>query len=165
MKKQLFCTIFFVLLISVCFGQKPYKVVFYNLENFFDTINDPEVKDDEFTPEGPKKWNTAKYNKKLGNIDWTRPAVEIERLIRGLNPWPSAYTSWSDKTMKIWEAEVLDKESGQAPGTVAEVDKKTFAVQTGKGMLKILSLQLPGKKRMDTDAFLRGNQIKIGEIL
>ena len=55
MKKQLFCTIFFVLLISVCFGQKPYKVVFYNLENFFDTINDPEVKDDEFTPEGPKK--------------------------------------------------------------------------------------------------------------
>ena len=54
MKKQLFCTIFFVLLISVCFGQKPYKVVFYNLENFFDTINDPEVKDDEFTPEGPK---------------------------------------------------------------------------------------------------------------
>ena len=61
MKKQLFCTIFFVLLISVCFGQKPYKVVFYNLENFFDTINDPEVKDDEFTPEGPKKWNTAKY--------------------------------------------------------------------------------------------------------
>ena len=46
MKKQLFCTIFFVLLISVCFGQKPYKVVFYNLENFFDTINDPEVKDD-----------------------------------------------------------------------------------------------------------------------
>ena len=69
MKKQLFCTIFFVLLISVCFGQKPYKVVFYNLENFFDTINDPEVKDDEFTPEGPKKWNTAKYNKKLGNIE------------------------------------------------------------------------------------------------
>lgn len=66
MKKQLFCTIFFVLLISVCFGQKPYKVVFYNLENFFDTINDPEVKDDEFTPEGPKRWNTAKYNKKLG---------------------------------------------------------------------------------------------------
>lgn len=40
MKKQLFCTIFFVLLISVCFGQKPYKVVFYNLENFFDTINE-----------------------------------------------------------------------------------------------------------------------------
>lgn len=52
-----------MLLISFSFAQKPYKVVFYNLENFFDTINDPEVLDDEFTPDGPKKWNTAKYNK------------------------------------------------------------------------------------------------------
>ena len=69
MKKHLFFTISFVLLLTVCFGQKPYKVVFYNLENFFDTINDPEVRDDEFTPDGPKKWNTAKYNKKLSNIE------------------------------------------------------------------------------------------------
>ena len=118
------------------------------------------------TKQGETGTDYAKQlNKKMGDIDWTKSAVEIERLIRGLNPWPSAYTTWNDKTMKIWEAEVLDKESGQAPGTVAEVDKKTFAVQTGKGMLKILSLQLPGKKRMDTDAFLRGNQIKIGETL
>ncbi len=118
------------------------------------------------TKQGETGTDYAKQlNKKMGDIDWTKSAVEIERLIRGLNPWPSAYTAWNDKTMKIWEAEVLDKESGQAPGTVAEVDKKTFAVQTGKGMLKILSLQLPGKKRMDTDAFLRGNQIKIGETL
>ncbi len=118
------------------------------------------------TKQGETGTDYAKQlNKKMGDIDWTKSAVEIERLIRGLNPWPSAYTAWNDKTMKIWEAEILDKESGQAPGTVAEVDKKTFAVQTGKGMLKILSLQLPGKKRMDTDAFLRGNQIKIGETL
>lgn len=55
--------------IVVCFAQKPYKVMFYNLENFFDTINDPEVRDDEFTPEGPKQWNSAKYNKKLANIE------------------------------------------------------------------------------------------------
>lgn len=55
MKKQLFCTIFFVLLISVCFGQKPYKVVFYNLENFFDTINDPEVKDERVYPRRTQK--------------------------------------------------------------------------------------------------------------
>ena len=118
------------------------------------------------TKQGETGTDYAKQlNKKMGDIDWTKPAVEIERLIRGLNPWPSAYTHLAGKTLKIWKAEVLDKESGQAPGTVAEVDKKTFAVQTGKGMLKILSLQLPGKKRMDTDAFLRGNQIKIGETL
>ena len=69
MKKLLIPSIFFVLLISFSFAQKPYKVVFYNIENFFDTINDPEVLDDEFTPEGPKKWNTTKYNKKLSNIE------------------------------------------------------------------------------------------------
>ena len=69
MKKLLLVTALFALLISFSFAQKPYKVVFYNLENFFDTINDPEVHDDEFTPEGPKKWNSAKYNKKLANTE------------------------------------------------------------------------------------------------
>lgn len=68
MKKLLFTGIFAALILA-CFAQKPYKVVFYNLENLFDTINDPEKLDDEFTPEGPKKWNSAKYNKKLGNIE------------------------------------------------------------------------------------------------
>ena len=70
MKKRLIFTGLLALLFAACcFAQKPYKVVFYNLENFFDTINDPEVNDDEFTPEGPKKWNTTKYNKKLSNIE------------------------------------------------------------------------------------------------
>ena len=70
MKKRLIFTGLLALLFAACcFAQKPYKVVFYNLENFFDTINDPEVNDDEFTPEGPKKWNSVKYAKKLGNTE------------------------------------------------------------------------------------------------
>lgn len=69
MKKLLLATAFFAIVISFSFAQKPYKIVFYNIENFFDTINDPEVHDEEFTPEGPKKWNTAKYNKKLANME------------------------------------------------------------------------------------------------
>ena len=69
MKKRLIFTLFLAAFVVMCFAQKPYKVMFYNLENFFDTINDPEVHDDEFTPEGPKKWNSAKYFKKLGNIE------------------------------------------------------------------------------------------------
>lgn len=69
MKKRLIFTGLLALLFAACcFAQKPYKVVFYNLENFFDTINDPEV-NDEFTPEGPKKWNSVKYAKKLGNTE------------------------------------------------------------------------------------------------
>ena len=69
MKKRLIFTLLLAAFIVACFAQKPYKVMFYNLENFFDTINDPEVLDDEFTPEGPKRWNSAKYYKKLGNIE------------------------------------------------------------------------------------------------
>ena len=68
MKKFLF-TGLFAALIAVCFAQKPYKVVFYNFENLFDTIHDPGVYDEEFTPEGAKQWNTTKYNKKLANLE------------------------------------------------------------------------------------------------
>ena len=68
--KRIFLTGLFASLIAVaCFAQKPYKVGFYNFENLFDTIHDPGVLDEEFTPEGPKKWNSAKYNRKLGNIE------------------------------------------------------------------------------------------------
>ena len=69
MKKNLLTGLVAVLIAVACFAQKPYKVVFYNFENLFDTINDPGVSDEEFTPEGPKKWNTVKYEKKLANLD------------------------------------------------------------------------------------------------
>ena len=99
-------------------------------------------------------------DKKLGNIDWNNGAEEIERLIRGLNPWPSAYTMWEDKVMKIWEAEVVEGEEKSETGTIVKVEKDGFFVQTGKGLLKITQLQIPGKKRMDAGAFLRGYSIK-----
>ena len=103
--------------------------------------------------------------KEMGEICWKDPAISIERLIQGLNPWPSAYTGWQDKTMKIWEAEVLEEDSGQEPGTVVRVDKDGFLVQTGKGLLKVTALQIPGKKRMEADAFLRGYSMEPGEKL
>lgn len=105
-------------------------------------------------------------DKKLGNIDWNKPAAEIERLIRGLNSWPSAYTYWGNKVLKIWRAKVEDMNAtGASPGTVTCVEKDCFYVQTGEGQLGILELQIPGKKRMDTGAFLRGYQLNIGEVL
>ena len=112
-------------------------------------------------------------DKSLGKIDWTRPAEEIERLIRGLNPWPSAYTDWTGKTMKIWEAQVINQEEAKAaqqqetakPGTVVKVEKDGFLVQTGKDLLKVCALQIPGKKRMDAGAFLRGYTMEAGEKL
>lgn len=100
--------------------------------------------------------------KEMGCIDWEQPAVQIERLIRGLNPWPSAYTHLNGKTMKIWEAKVQQGESGREPGAVTETTKEGILVQTGEGLLEIRKLQLEGKKRMDAGAFLRGCEVKEG---
>lgn len=106
-------------------------------------------------------------DKHMGKIDWKMSAKEIERLIRGLNPWPSAYTRWNenDKGMKIWEAEVAEGQTDKAAGTVVEVAKDGFFVQTGDGLLKITALQISGKKRMDAAAFLRGYQMETGTVL
>ncbi|MDO5416726.1 MAG: methionyl-tRNA formyltransferase [Lachnospiraceae bacterium] len=102
--------------------------------------------------------------KSLGDIDWSQDAESIERLIRGLNPWPSAYTSLNGKTLKIWQAEVLDESPEGTPGQVVKASQGEFLVKTGKGTLKIESLQLEGKKRMDTDAFLRGYAVEAGTV-
>ena len=106
-------------------------------------------------------------DKKLGNIDWSRDSESIERLVRGLNPWPSAYTNWDGKVMKIWEARAEKRaaEAGGVPGTVISVEKDGFCVETGDGVLKVLALQIPGKKRMEADAFLRGYEIAPGTVL
>ncbi len=103
--------------------------------------------------------------KSFGKIDFTMEAVKIERLIRGLNPWPSAFTTFNNKTLKIWDADVLDKEYEGECGEIVEVTKHNFVVKTGKGALRINELQLEGKKRMDTDAFLRGVTVEKGVIL
>ena len=109
-------------------------------------------------------------DKKMGNIDWTRPASEIERLVRGLNSWPSAYTHWNGKVMKIWKTGVKSAQSGDttqqaAPGTILEVEKDSFSVQTGDGVLVVQEVQLPGKKHMEVQAFLRGNTVVPGTVL
>ena len=109
--------------------------------------------------------------KEMGAIDFSRPAVEIERLIRGLNPWPSAFTSYAGKPLKIWQAEVIsvlpqgaDPCPEDAPaGTCVRAGDDLY-IRTGEGYLKILSLQAAGKKRMETGAFLRGHDIHTGDV-
>lgn len=104
--------------------------------------------------------------KDMGRLDFTQDAVILERLIRGLNPWPSAYTRIKDKTLKVFAAEVIDEtelnDMGKQAGTVIAVDKKSITVRCGTGALRILNLQLEGKKRMDTAAFLLGYDIHKG---
>lgn len=107
--------------------------------------------------------HVKKIEKSMGDIDWTMEAAAIERLIRGLNPWPSAYTRWNGRMLKIWEADVeADGQAGEA-GEVLAAAGSDLRVQTGSGILNIRSLQPEGKKRMDTAAFLRGYPVKAGE--
>jgi len=101
-------------------------------------------------------------DKDMGNVDFTKSAVEIEHLIRGLNPWPSAFTMIDGKTLKLWRAAVEPTDRKAEPGVVIEVRKDSLAVMTGDGLLIIKELQLEGKKRMTADAFLRGYQITAG---
>ena len=119
----------------------------------------PEKQDDSQAGEYARM-----LDKNLGRIDFSMPAVEIERLIRGLNPWPSAFTSYNGKTMKLWKAKAENGGQG-VPGQVIHVDKNSFTVQTGQGTLQILELQMEGKKRMDAGAFLRGCPLETGTML
>lgn len=104
----------------------------------------------------------GQISKKDGLIDFTRSAAAIECQIRGLNPWPSAYTSLAGKTLKIWSAQVSDRQTEAQPGTVVLVEKDRFGVQTGEGVLICTEVQLEGKKRMSAADFLRGNALTTG---
>ena len=116
-----------------------------------------------YTPQdNSQATHTAKIYKEMGSIDWKQGAKEIECLIRGLDPWPSAYTRLGDKMLKIWKAQVVSEESGAEPGCIVKVEKDHILVQTGKGMLAISELQLEGKKLMPVEAFLNGYEIEEG---
>ena len=103
--------------------------------------------------------------KEMGQIDWKKEAVVLERLVRGMNSWPSAYTHFNGKTLKIWEADVEKGDNNTVPGTVVEVTKNSIKVQTGRDLLVLKQVQLEGKKRMDVAAFLLGYKVETGSVL
>ena len=115
------------------------------------------------TPQRDEESCYAKIlQKTLGRIDWNREAKLIERLIRGLNPWPSAYTTLNGKSLKLWKAKALLEEYPGEAGQVVKAVGNELLIKTGKGTLKAEALQLEGKKRMGADAFLRGCPIEEG---
>ena len=108
----------------------------------------------------------AMLTKEMGQINWGKSAAEIERLVRGLNPWPSAYTHLNGKTLKIWKASVKEGQAEEAQnGEIVNVTKKELLVKTGEGLLSLDEVQLEGKKRMPADAFLRGYAVEKGVLL
>lgn len=131
----------------------------------------PKIEAGELTPVVQKEelaTYAGKITKDMGNIDFTKAAVTIERLIRGLNPWPSAFTHYKGKILKIWEADVVSEcvnAENPIPGTVIAMDKESFTLATGESALRIRSLQPEGKKRMSCAEFMRGYEVKVGEAL
>lgn len=131
----------------------------------------PKIEVGELTPVVQKEelaTYAGKITKDMGNIDFAKSAVTIERLIRGLNPWPSAFTHYKGKILKIWEADVVSEcanAENPVPGTVIAMDKESFTLATGEGALRIRSLQPEGKKRMSCAEFMRGYEVKVGEAL
>lgn len=107
-------------------------------------------------------------DKSLGNLDFTRPAVELERLMRGLDPAPAAYSFLDGKLLKLFGADVVDSDkeySAQECGIITNITKNTFDITTGAGVLRVNDVQLEGKKRMDAASFLRGCRLTEGTAL
>lgn len=124
------------------------------------------------TPQGEATTEYAKMiSKQMGEIDFNKSGTEIERLIRGMNPWPSAYTKYEGKVLKIWEAKVCENISelpninlSENYGKIYSFNKDIFII-CNNSVLKVLSLQLEGKKRMSAKDFLLGREIKQGYVL
>lgn len=106
----------------------------------------------------------AKISKAEAHIDWTRPAVEIDRLIRAFNPAPGAYTTWNGQALKIWRAEpaIAIAVSDTPTGTVVQADNNGVVVATGTGAIRLLELQRAGGKRLAPRQFLAGTPIDAG---
>ena len=106
-------------------------------------------------------------DKTMGEIDFSKDAETIDRQIRGMTPWPSAFTSYQGKQLKIWLAEptITENTFGRIPGEILQVSKDCVTVAAGKDALRVYELQLEGKKRMTARDFLLGVRMQPGEIL
>ena len=128
----------------------------------------PMIENGEITPipqDEAKATKCGKITKDMGLIKWDMPAKKISDLVRGLNPWPSSFTKYNGKTLKIWNVKALDEKVDGEPGTVKEVTKESIFVNTGEGVLEIKEVQLEGKKRMLVKDFLLGYTIASGDKL
>jgi methionyl-tRNA formyltransferase len=119
----------------------------------------PEKQDDE------KSCYASMLQKKMGEIDWSKSGDSVHNLIRGFNPWPTAYTYFDEKVMKIHKSKVIDEKTNKEPGTILEVNEEGIKVACGDGMLLLEVIQFPGKKPLKVSDYIKGNKIEIGKVL
>lgn len=104
-------------------------------------------------------------DKNLANISWDKNALEIHNLIRGLNPWPIAYTNYKEERMKIFDSEVLNEKSSKTPGTIIEVSKNGMKVACRESVLLVKKVQFPNKKPLTIEQYINGHEIEENIIL
>lgn len=107
-----------------------------------------------------------KIDRAMEKINWHHTAQEIHNLIRGLNPWPGAYTTINNNNLKVWASQIVDLEQQKKmPGCVYEiVNGEGIIVQAGKGLIKLTELQAPGKRKISAGEFLKGYFLSKGDI-
>jgi methionyl-tRNA formyltransferase len=98
-------------------------------------------------------------------IDWGQPAGQIHNRIRGLHPWPHAFTFWRGHRLILLRSAFADEESDLPPGTLIESAADRLVVATGRGRLAVLQLQAEGKRAMQTREFLAGHALTVGDRL
>ena len=101
-------------------------------------------------------------SKDTGKIDWNKSAKDIHNLIRGLNPWPIAHTTYKDENMKIYESTVLSENSSKEPGTIISVNKNGMKVNTTDGIISIKKIQFPNGKPLTIEQYINGKEIEVG---
>jgi len=107
-----------------------------------------------------------KMDKELGRIDWSRTAHEVDCLVRGVTPWPGAFTTLGDQTIKVFELAVREGAPSGEPGMIVSADAKSgFVVSCVDHDVEILTIQMPGAKRMNAKDYLRGHSIDTGVCL
>lgn len=104
-------------------------------------------------------------NRDMANIDWNKSAYEIHNFIRGLNPFPIAYSYYNDKMMKVLKSKVLEEKTNKEPGTILKVNKDGIRVATNDGVLLIIKVQFPNKKALEVSEYIKGNTIEENIIL
>ena len=127
-----------------------------------DTLVSLENGTAEFTKQDDEKSTYAKpLSKEEAVIDWSLSAQQIHNKVRGMNPWPVAFTQYGGKKLKIYAAK-LSQRSGK-PGEIVSLDPPVIAC--GEGSLELLSVQLEGKKQMPAADFFRGQRASVGEMI
>ena len=105
-----------------------------------------------------------KLDKADGRLDWSRPAVELDRRVRAFSPWPGTFTAWNGKLLRILSVQVTGGLSDEAPGRVIK-DAQGIGVATGDGVLRLVTVQLEGKRAMGAGDFARGQPAFLGSLL